>query len=88
MLKLMLFGLIMLILFYIRVGAALAQFKQKYPRARFKRNHWSVTLINFLKTYVLFCIPIVNLILLFLGWYGISEEDWERACAKNTESLW
>lgn len=88
MLKLMLFGLVMLMLFYIRVGAALIQFKEKYPKARFKRNHWLVTLINFFKTYVLFCIPIVNLILLFVGWYCISEEDWERACAKNTESLW
>ena len=87
MLKLMLFGLIVQILFYIRVGAALIQFRQKYPLARFKRNHWLVTLVNFLKTYVLFCIPVVNVILLIIGWYGISEEAWERACAKNTESL-
>lgn len=64
----------MLAIMYLIIAGYVAEFKRRYPLAKFQRCSHIKSLADFVKTAIAFLIPVFNVILFFTVVFGFDEE--------------
>lgn len=74
------------IMFYAFIYSKMNAYRKSYPMARFKKYPYGETFIKFILTYFFFCIPVLNVVILYWTVFNFTEEQWLRIIENSLES--
>lgn len=71
---------------FTRIGGAIQDFRQRHPKAVFKKYSFMTKIFNLIKCCIFFVVPVLNVIT-FILFLVISDEEIEKAIIKKCESV-
>lgn len=76
---------IMLVLVVLKTLAESMEYKKEHPDIKVKRTGILVDICNWLKLFIIFCVPLVNLFLFIYIFFCADKKAFENALLKNIE---
>ena len=76
---------IMLVLVVLKVLAEAIEYKKEHPHIKWKKVGTLYSICDWLELFIIFCVPLLNLILFISVFFFANKETFENAFQKNIE---